>query len=385
MKNLSIQTIYHALERNELELYYQPQIDSQSDRIVGLEALLRWKHPKKGIIGPLEFIQAIENTGLIMKISEWVVKSACRQNKYWQDMGLPKKPVAVNISARQLEDGDIVELFCGALKETGLPSEYIEIEITENTAVRDFNIAVETLKRLKNLGVGIAMDDFGASYSSLNYIKQLPVDAVKIDKCFIEGIGVSIKDEAILKTVIALLQNFNLRIVAEGVETEQQVKFLADEGCRIIQGFYYYKPMPADDIEKLLSSENKNFDSLAKDTVHAVITDTDIGRYLEAKGIRHSHTGYRYLFTAIRLGVDEHSQFWKIMSLYAKVAQIFKERPNRIERAIRYSIKQYGLCNKEFISKAIDELVYGIAHDDNILRVRNESSVRMAGGTNVKE
>lgn len=255
MKDIFTQRIYHALERDELELYYQPQIDTLSGGIVGLEALLRWMHPERGIIDPKEFIPEAEKTDLIVDIGKWVIKTACRQNKYWQDIGLFKMPVAVNISARQFEDGDFEIALCGLLKETGLLPEYLELEITEGTSIRDLNSAVEVLNRLKELGVKIAVDDFGTAYSSLNYIRQLTMDTVKIDKCFIDGIGINHKDEAIIKTVIALIHNLNLRAVAEGVETENQVKFLDKEGCHIIQGYYYYMPMPADDLENLLIRE----------------------------------------------------------------------------------------------------------------------------------
>ena len=178
MKDLSTQAIYQALERDELKLYYQPQVDSQSERIVGLEALIRWKHPEKGIIGPMEFIPVAEKSDLIIKIGEWVVKTACSQNKYWQGMGLQKIPVAVNISARQLEDGKLPEILSRILKETGVLPDYLELEITENTAIQDFGIVAGTMGKLKKLGVGIIVDDFGTAYSSLNYIRQLPVDAV---------------------------------------------------------------------------------------------------------------------------------------------------------------------------------------------------------------
>ncbi len=245
-------SIYRALERSELELYYQPQVNSRSGMLVGLEALIRWNHPERGVVGPGIFIPVAEKTGLIIEIGEWVVRTACRQNKRWQDMGLLKIPVAVNISARQFEDSNITEAIDEILNGTNLPAEYLEIEITEHVAFRELSGVVETLKRLKRLGVKITMDDFGTEYSSLNYIRQLPVDSAKIDKCFIDGIGANLKDEAIVKTMIALLEALELKVVAEGVETKRQVDFLAEKGCHIIQGFYYYKPMPADRIEKLL-------------------------------------------------------------------------------------------------------------------------------------
>jgi EAL domain-containing protein (putative c-di-GMP-specific phosphodiesterase class I) len=249
--------LYYSLERDELELYYQPQVDLETDEIVGLEALLRWNRLEIGMISPSRFIPIAEKTGLITKIGEWAVRTACRQNKLWQDMELPKIPVSVNISARQIEDENFVELIGGILKETGLPAIYLDTEITENSVIWELNAIAETLRPLKRLGVGITVDDFGTVYSSLNYIKKLPIDTVKIDKCFVDGIGVGFKDEAILKTVIALVQNLRMKTVAEGVETKYQVDFLKKEGCRIIQGYYYYKPMPVTEIEKLLKTVKK--------------------------------------------------------------------------------------------------------------------------------
>ena len=213
--------IYYSLERNELELHYQPQIDSSSGRIVGLEALLRWNHPERGRVSPVRFIPIAEKTGLITQIGKWSLKNACRQNKNWQDGQSPKIPVAVNLSARQFEHEDMMEVVGRILEETGLPAKYLELEITENTAIKELNSVAETLRQLKGLGVGIAVDDFGTAYSSLNYIKRLPVDKIKIDKCFIDGIGVSAKDEKILKTVIMLIQDLGMKAVAEGVETKR--------------------------------------------------------------------------------------------------------------------------------------------------------------------
>ncbi len=257
MNDIITQRIYRALERDEFELYYQPQVDSLSGEIVSLEALLRWIHPEKGMIGPVEFIPEAEKSDLIIDIGKWVIKTACRQNKYWQNAGLIQVPVAVNISARQLEDGGIEDTISRVFEETGLLPVYLELEITEGNAIRELNRVAEVLGRLKELGVKIAVDDFGTAYSSLHYIKQLPVDTVKIDKCFINGIGVNPKDEVIIKTIIALIRNLNLRAIAEGVETQQQVRLLADEKRRIIQGLYYYMPMPVNKIENLLSREKR--------------------------------------------------------------------------------------------------------------------------------
>ena len=253
--------IYHSLERNELELHYQPQIDSSSGRLVGLEALLRWNHPERGRVSPVRFIPIAEKTGLIMQIGKWSLMNACRQNKIWQDRRLRKIPVAVNLSAQQFEHEDMMEVVGRILEETGLPAKYLELEITENTAIKELNSVAETLRQLKGLGVGIAVDDFGTAYSSLNYIKRLPVDKIKIDKSFIDGIGVSAKDERILKTVITLIQDLGMKAVAEGVETKRQVEFLAEEGCHTVQGFYYCKPIPAGNIEKMLYEENIQIDA----------------------------------------------------------------------------------------------------------------------------
>ena len=250
--------LYRALERKELELFYQPQINSLSGTIVGMEALIRWNHPILGTISPREFIPIAEKTGLIIPIGQWVIQTACRQNKAWKDAGLEICPISVNISAHQFEDLNLIGNIKKILLETGLSPEYLKIEITESIAIKEMNKLIETMNRSKQLGVDIAIDDFGTAYSSLNYLKKLPVDVIKIDKCFIDGIGSNSKDEAIIKTVVALGKNLGLRVIAEGVELKPQLDFLTKEECYIIQGFYYNKPMPVSEIETMLRNTVNN-------------------------------------------------------------------------------------------------------------------------------
>ena len=243
--------LYRALENNELELYYQPQVNTISGKIVGLEALLRWNHKSHGLISPNIFIPIAEKTGLIVTIGEWVLRSACKQIKAWQDAGIPKLSIGVNLSVNQLQSYEIVNQVSQVLIETGLNPKYLELEITENILMKDLNYIVDVLKELSNLKVRIAVDDFGTDYSSLSYLKQLPLDRIKIPKCFIDGIGKNIADESIISTIIFLGKKLRLDLIAEGVETGNQLQFLKAHMCDEIQGFYYYKPMQANEIEKL--------------------------------------------------------------------------------------------------------------------------------------
>lgn len=249
--------LYRALERGEFELYYQPQIDMQHDSIVGMEALIRWNNPEMGIIGPSKFIPIAEKTRLIIQIGEWVLRTACGQNKQWQDSGLARFPISVNLSVHQLADENLLDKIKRILQETGLASEYIELEITESIAIIDIVFIKQVLESIKSLGIKIAIDDFGQEYSSLKYLNYLPIDKIKIDKSFIDGVGTSTKSEGIIRTVIALAKNLNLKVIAEGVETKQQLEFLANEGCCNIQGYYFYRPMPVHEIEKLIINSPK--------------------------------------------------------------------------------------------------------------------------------
>lgn len=245
-------SLYRAQERNELVLYYQPQVSVSTKEIVGLEALIRWNNPDLGLISPATFIPLAEQTGLINPIGQWVLETACRQIKQWQVMGLPHLRIAVNLSIEQFRDRNLVSLIKRILSETGLESKYLELEITESTAVDGSDNITKVLYKLKELGVSISIDDFGTEYSSLSRLKTLPVDRIKIDMQFVHGISEGNKDEAIAKTIIQLAKNLELKVIAEGVETETQFEFFNKNMCDEIQGYFFYKPMPALEIEALL-------------------------------------------------------------------------------------------------------------------------------------
>lgn len=242
--------LYRALERDEFEVHYQPQIDLGSNRIVGVEALLRWKHPTRGMISPGIFIPIAEENNLINDLGEWVLKTAATQNKKWQDLGLPHMVMAVNLSAVQMLNPKIVENIESIIKETGLDPKYIELEITESIAIEETDYVIDILNELKEIGFSIAIDDFGTEYSSLSRLKILPIDRIKIDMQFIQGIETNKKDRAITNVVINLAKSLGMNVLAEGVETSPQLAYLNEKKCDYTQGYYHYKPMPADEIEK---------------------------------------------------------------------------------------------------------------------------------------
>ena len=252
-KNMTISNhLFRARERGELMVYYQPQINLQTGKIIGLESLLRWNHPTFGMIPPNVFIPLAEKNGSINSIGEWVLRTACNQNKAWQDMGLLYARIAVNLSVIQFNDPLIVEKVDKILKETGLSPKHLELEITESIAVKENKNVVDILDRLKKLGVSISIDDFGTEYSSLSRLKTLPIDRIKIDMQFIHGIEGNEKDQAITKIIINLAKSLNLEVIAEGVETKGQMEFLNQKMCEEAQGYYYYKPMPAEELEEIL-------------------------------------------------------------------------------------------------------------------------------------
>lgn len=263
-KNMKLSNdLYGALERNELSIHYQPQIDLTSKEINGLEALLRWKHPKYGMISPVVFIPLAEKNGLINSIGAWVLKTACRQNKKWQDMGLAHIKMAVNLSGIQFINENIADDIEKILKESKLDPKYLELEITENIAIKETDFVIKVLEKLKKIGVNIAIDDFGTEYSSLSRLKNLPIDRIKIDKGFIQGIEKSPKDQAITGVIINLAKSLGMNVLAEGVETAPQLDFLNQKMCDYVQGYYYYKPMPAEEVEKIL----KKFKDLDKSLI----------------------------------------------------------------------------------------------------------------------
>lgn len=253
--------LYRAIERNEMMLYYQPQVHGSSGEVLGMEVLLRWKHPEFGFVSPLKFIPLAEKTRLIIPIGYWVLKKACEQCKEWQDKGFAPIKMAVNFSVIQLNHPRITDQIEDVLRATSLDAKYLELEITESTAMDANGVAKETLERIKSLGVDLSIDDFGKEYSSLNRLKELPVDKVKIDMSFVHGIGVSDKDETITKAVILLAADLGLKTIAEGVETIEQVEFLNKAMCNQLQGYYFHKPMPAYEMEKILLDLSSKKDS----------------------------------------------------------------------------------------------------------------------------
>jgi diguanylate cyclase (GGDEF)-like protein len=233
-----------AIERNELVLHYQPQVDLRSGEIIGLEALVRWRHPELGLVFPGSFIGLAEETGLIVPIGDWVMHEACRQNREWQDAGLPKVPVAVNLSAKQFVS-DITDKVAGILATTRLAGEYLELELTESLSMDDPEMSIGILRRLKQMGVCLSIDDFGTGYSNLNYLKRFPLDKLKLDQSFVRELICDPDDLAISRAVIAMAHTLRLKIIAEGVETEGQRCLLALNGCDEMQGYLFSRPVEA--------------------------------------------------------------------------------------------------------------------------------------------
>ncbi len=247
-----------ALEREEFEVYYQPKVDTTSRHIVGAEALLRWRHPESGIISPAEFIPLAEETGLIMPIGEWILRTACAQSKAWQAEGFDIH-LSVNLSARQFQQENLLKTITGIIGETGFDSHCLELEVTESSIMDNAEFAVKTLNELKATGIKISIDDFGTGYSSLGYLKRLPIDVLKIDKSFVRDIAANPDDMALVMAIITLAHNLRLKVVAEGVETTEQLKFLQLLQCDEWQGYLYSKPVPGKDFRNLLVEGSRQF------------------------------------------------------------------------------------------------------------------------------
>jgi diguanylate cyclase (GGDEF)-like protein len=244
-----------AISREEFVLYYQPQIDLKTGEISGMEALIRWQHPRRGLVSPKEFIPIAEETGLICQIGEWVLRTACQQHQEWVSQGVAPVQMAVNLSARQFQRPDLVDNILEILADTQMDPQYLEIEITESTAVQDVPFTIQILQRLQQAGIQIAIDDFGTGYSSLNAIKHFPVDTLKIDRCFVRDLMSDSTDVAIAKTIIALGQGLNMRVLAEGVETPEQLELLRSLQCDFVQGYLFGKPMSRDAAASLLQRQ----------------------------------------------------------------------------------------------------------------------------------
>ncbi|RKZ79149.1 MAG: hypothetical protein DRQ35_04760 [Gammaproteobacteria bacterium] len=253
MQTLVMETNLHqALENNEFQLYYQAKVETKTGRIQGAEALIRWIHPTQGMIRPDQFIPVAEDTGLITQIGEWTLHEACHQNKTWQDAGLPKIKISVNLSPRQFQHQSLIDLVGETLAKSELSPVYLDLEIVEGTAMHDIEQTIASLQQLKKLGLSISIDDYGTGYSTLSYLKQFPVDTLKIDMSFIRNLVESSGDRAIVSSTILLAHNLGLSVVAEGVEDVQQLELLQELGCDEIQGYYFSRPLPVDDFAKLL-------------------------------------------------------------------------------------------------------------------------------------
>jgi len=239
-----------AIRQNELQLFYQPKVDLRTGQITGVEALLRWFHPEFGMVPLGDFIPIAEETGLITQIGDWVLKTACAQNKKWQQQGLPPMRVAVNLSAKQFEQANLVETIVEVLEKTKLDPQYLELEITETVAMNKADSVVDKLNNLKALGIQLAIDDFGTGYSSLSYLKKFPIDTLKIDRSFIRDISKDTDNEAIITTIITMAHHLKLNVIAEGVEEEDHLCFLRHHDCDQIQGFLFSKPLSVADFEK---------------------------------------------------------------------------------------------------------------------------------------
>jgi EAL domain-containing protein (putative c-di-GMP-specific phosphodiesterase class I) len=260
--------LHKALERDEFSLYYQPKIDARSSSIIGAEALIRWRHPELGIVSPAEFIPLAEETGLIVPIGEWVLKSACAQIRKWHDAGFTFMQVAINMSSRNFEQENFATTIAQALSECALQAGCLELEMTEGTLMQDAETMVNTLKRLKATGVKLSIDDFGTGYSSLSYLRRFSLDALKIDQSFVRDITVNADDAAITSAIIAMAKSLKLDVVAEGVQTGAQAAMLRKLGCQIMQGYLFSRPVPADQFTQLLREQAKLFSGLSDDSQH---------------------------------------------------------------------------------------------------------------------
>jgi EAL domain-containing protein (putative c-di-GMP-specific phosphodiesterase class I) len=243
-----LSSLRRALERKEFFLHYQPQVDLKSGAVIGVEALLRWAHPQFGVVPPDQFIPAAEDSGLIVPIGEWVLRTACGQLKLWQNEGKPPVKMAVNLSAREFQGANLLQGVTRIIEDIGIDPAWLEIEITESTIMQHGDTAIFTLRKFREMGMALALDDFGTGYSSLSYLKRFPIDRLKIDRSFVRDIETDPDDAAIVRGIVALSHSIGLRVLAEGVETLAQMQLLQQCGCDEAQGYYFSEPVPADQV-----------------------------------------------------------------------------------------------------------------------------------------
>ena len=247
--------LYLALERQQLELHYQPQVSFTDGKIIGVEALMRWNHPVRGMVSPMEFIPIAEKSDLIVSMGEWALFEACGQVRSWQQSGVGKLRLSVNVSARQFRNQNFPDTVARVLKNTKFDPGSLELELTESALIHDYMDAARILGRLNNLGVKIALDDFGTGYSNLSYLSRLPLHCMKVDKSFVQNFLNDANDGEIVKAIISLARAMDLHVIGEGVETEEQMAFLQELGCDEGQGFLFSRPLPAGDIHMLLTAK----------------------------------------------------------------------------------------------------------------------------------
>jgi EAL domain-containing protein (putative c-di-GMP-specific phosphodiesterase class I) len=265
IERLSLESrLRQAVANDELELHFQPFFDLKTSEVLGAEALLRWRHPELGLIPPGEFIPIAELSGLIVPIGEWVLRTACAEARKWHENGYPALTVSVNLSSRQFQQTDLGSQVTHALEESGLDADKLDLEITESCAMQNAEHSINTLQGLKRQGVRISMDDFGTGYSSLNYLKRFPIDRIKLDQSFVRDLPADKDDAAIAMAVIAMGRSLELVVIAEGVETEEQLQFLSSHHCDQLQGFLLSRPLPAAAFEKFLAHGSKDVAAMAQ-------------------------------------------------------------------------------------------------------------------------
>ncbi|THB64671.1 MAG: EAL domain-containing protein [Gammaproteobacteria bacterium] len=238
-----------ALKNDEFLLYYQPQVNGRTGEIVGVEGLLRWQNPERGLVAPFHFIPMLEETGLIVGVGDWVLRTACLQHKKWQEEGRVPITISVNISVRQFAQEDFLERVMQIVEDTGADPKFLRLEITESLLLENAEYIASLLEKFRDVGFGISIDDFGTGYSSLSYLRKLPIDELKIDRSFVKDLATDLDDGTIAKTIIALAKNLRLKVIAEGVEIEEQLHFLLKQGCMNIQGYYFGKPVPPEELD----------------------------------------------------------------------------------------------------------------------------------------
>jgi EAL domain-containing protein (putative c-di-GMP-specific phosphodiesterase class I) len=255
---LSIETkLRRALERNEFTLHYQPQVDLVSGRIVSAEALIRWQHPEMGLVSPAMFVPLAEETGLIVPIGEWVLDAACTQTKAWLNAGFNNISIGVNLSARQFRQKNLLQIIEQSLRVNQLNSLHLELELTESMVMQDPEVTIHILNQLKQLGIRLSLDDFGTGYSSLSYLRRFPIDVLKVDQSFIRDVTTNADDACITSSIISLAHGLQLSVIAEGVETREQLRYLKQQKCDVMQGYYFSRPLPADQFFALMQADKR--------------------------------------------------------------------------------------------------------------------------------